>query len=184
MRKILLLVLFVIPNIFAQGIITGTIAQVDYTQPDGIYITIQNGLTGELSTVKTAEYIRHQKFFNVQNGENVIPPPLHVTDVWTEDNVIYFTTSEPVQECTLYLREYRWDGYETSGIVPDHDYYNWANQTMVNSAGYVTTHAYVIPRQFLGINWSWNLVIEIKNIKGQTVKSEMIRFKTNGKRWW
>ena len=165
---------------FSQlGIIRGSIKHVDYTKPDGVHITIMNDGTGELIEARTSDYIRHQKLFWVENGESLIPPPLHVTDVWVEDNVIYFTTSEPVRDIVIWLREYRWDGFETSGITPDHDYWQWASQSMSNSAGYVTTHAYGIPRSFLGINWSWNLVIEIQNQKGETAESEMIRFKTN-----
>jgi len=165
--------------LYAQNdTIRGTIREVDYTIQDEIHLTVYNNETGELLNIKTPEYIRLQKEFWIVNGENIIPPPLHVTDVWTEDNIIYFTTSEPVRDIVIWLREHRWDGVP---LPTDHEQWKWASQSISNSKGYITTHSYGIPREFLGINWSWDMVIGITNQRGETSESEMIRFKTNGK---
>jgi hypothetical protein len=156
--------------------IRGSITHVDYTNSDGVYITIENNATGELFGVLTSKYIREQKEFFIENGENVLPAPLHVTDLWMEDNVIYITTSEPTS-VVLYLREKRWEGYTPTG---EHNYWEWSSQAMTNSNGLVETHAYGIPLEFLGINWTWQLRVVAKNINGDEYQSEMIQFKTDG----
>ena len=174
---IVVMIIFGIASAYGQNdTIRGSITHVDYTKLDGVYITIENGTTGELTEVLTSEYIRNQKEFFIENGENILPAPLHVTDIWMEDNVVFVTTSEPTA-LALYLREKRWDGYVPTG---EHNYWEWAYQKMTNSQGLVTTHAYGIPLEFLGINWTWNLIVVVQNSNGDEYQSEMIQFKTDG----
>jgi len=167
MNKILSLILLCV-SIFAypQTPISGYIQEVQYTQETGIFLTIKNNATGEVTKVSTPKYIRGQKEFLINNGQNVIPPPLHVTDIWSSGYDIYVATSEPTY-LTIYLREHRWWGTDAE----------WSSSTLPTMKEF---HSIGIPKEFnLGINWAWDMIALVKNSAGQEVYSEQITFKTN-----
>ena len=119
--------------ILAEGVkhVIGKITEVDYTGPR-IYINVLNDSTGVTTRIVTPKYIRGQKEFYIKNdSSNVMPPPLHVTNFWIADSIMYVEASEPVM-VTLYNRNHKWKG---TGVP-------WGKRELTNQDGYQQAQAF------------------------------------------
>ncbi len=183
MKKILYILLLLSFSLFSQTeTFDGEIKEVHFSNT-GITLTVEKE-SGELVTLKTPTYIRYQQKFRTENDNNLIPPPLHVTDVWTVGNkkktdgtnepyLLYVDCSEPAT-LTIYLREHRWDGYDDPDYAGTEE--PWSEDVISSLKEH---HVLGLPRHNLGRNWAWDLIVKITNSNGDTSQEHLL-FKTGG----
>jgi hypothetical protein len=161
--------------------VRGKIEEVDYTRPPFIYIKVKNDTTGQVYDLRTRKYIRGQKEFFIQGDTlNVMPPPLHVTNFWVADSIMYVETSEPVM-ITLYNRNHKWKGTGTP----------WGKRNLQNTNGYQSAQAFAFQHRWFTTRTiieykytqptpdDWDFALELKPIRtGIPYWSDWMHFRT------
>ena len=184
MKKILYILVLLSFNLFSQiETFDGEITEVVFSVTQPIKLVVKKE-SGEMVTLVTPTYIRYQQKFRTENGNNLIPPPLHVTDVWTvgdrkktdgtnEPYLLYVDCSES-SKLTIFLREHRWDGYDDPDVSGTEEPYSKDEFT-----SFKEHHVYGLPRHELGRNWAWDMIVRITNSNGDISEKHLL-FKTGG----